>query len=168
MRGDRRLNFVKKWFGRAKKTEDPFDRFFYLWIALVVSAQHLVRGSCESDRERVIDYFWYNKENVLKVLSEHNDIMNRLAHRRGTRFGNPIIDAGEDLREKFRRLSDHYLRNHPLSSEEKVEIVAELLNRIRNNLFHGHKIYDDQEDISLLELVNPLLFDVLQICEPVG
>lgn len=166
MRGDRRSTFVKKWFGRAKKTEDPFDRFFYLWIALVVAAQRLVRGNGENDRERVVDYFLYNKESVLQVLNNHNEIMHQLGRRRGTKYGNPIIDAGEELREKFEKLSNHYLRNQPLDAEEKVEIVAELLNKIRNNLFHGHKVYDDREDISLLGMVNPLLFEILQRCEP--
>jgi hypothetical protein len=89
-----------------------------------------------------------------------------LARRRGTNYGHPIVDTGNpQLRDKFSKLAAHYTQDHSLSEEELVETVAELLNKIRNNLFHGVKVYDDREDIVLLELVNPVLLTILRNCE---
>jgi hypothetical protein len=47
---DRRATFIKKWFQRAVKTDDAFDKFIYSWIALVIAAQ------------RFRTYRGYNKE----------------------------------------------------------------------------------------------------------
>ena len=52
-----------------------------------------------------------------------------------------------------------------LPDEHMVECVGEVVNRIRINLLHGFNVYDDQEDIELLKLVNPILHDILQSCE---
>jgi hypothetical protein len=40
------------------------------------------------------------------------------------------------------------------------------LNKVRNNVFHGIKIYDDRDDVRVLKLVNPILREILQACEP--
>lgn len=46
-----------------------------------------------------------------------------------------------------------------------VIAIGELFNKIRNNLFHGVKVYDDSEDIELINTVNPILLEILEICE---
>jgi len=169
---DRRLTFVKKWFQRAAKANNPFDKFIYLWIALVVAAQRLRTRigapfrENDTDREKILDYFRANSYKVSKALQGNQDSMVKLAQRRGTNYGNPIVDTGNpELRYKFSRLAAHYAQSGHLPEEELVETIAELLNKIRNNLFHGVKVYDDREDIALLELVNPLLLEILQKCE---
>ena len=92
--------------------------------------------------------------------------MAELARRRGVARGHPIIDTVNDsLRAKFENLVAHYLKNQLLPAAEHVDAVGELLNRIRNNLFHGTKVYDDREDIAVLELVNPVLISILRECE---
>jgi hypothetical protein len=39
--------------------------------------------------------------------------------------------------------------------------TAEMINHVRNNLFHGAKAPDDEADRDLLEHVNPILLSVL-------
>lgn len=169
---DRRLTFVKKWFQRAVKADDPFEKFFFLWIALIVAAQRIrTRNGTpfrenDTDREKVLDYFRVNSHNVSQALQENQDRMVRLAQRRGTNYENPIVDTGNpELQDKFSKLAAHYIQNCHLPEEKLVEIVAELLNKIRNNLFHGGKVYDDREDIALLDLMNPVLLEILRKCE---
>jgi hypothetical protein len=73
---DRRLTFAKKWFQRAVRTNDPFDRFIYLWIALVIAAQRF-RTHCgyfregDTDREKILDYFGANSRHIFHVLQEN-------------------------------------------------------------------------------------------------
>lgn len=164
---------MKKWFQRGEKAHDPFDRFFCLWIALIVAAQRLRthRGvpsrRNNSDRKKVLDYFRANSHNVLQALQENHDSMLKSARRRGTNYGHPIVDIGnQKLRDKFSRLVAYYTQDAGLSQADLVETVAALLNKIRNNLFHGVKVYDDREDVELLELVNPVLRAILRKCEP--
>jgi hypothetical protein len=95
-----------------------------------------------------------------KVLEDNNDLMLKLAKRRGTRYGNP------NLREIFLRLSNHYKEGAFISDQDLINSVGELFNKIRNNLFHGVKNYDDREDFELINLINPILLQILEICEP--
>ncbi len=171
MAEDRRITLVKKWFKRAVKTDDPFDRFIYLWITLVVAAQRFRTHSGyfregDTDREKILDYFHANSSHIFRALQENQDSMVGLARRRGTNYGNAIVDTGNrELRDKFSKLATHYTQNCFLRQEELVETLAELLNKIRNNLFHGVKVYDDREDIALLELVNPVLISIVRHCK---
>jgi hypothetical protein len=120
----------------------------------------------DTDREKVLAYFAGNAEKVSQVLRENEEILRRLASRRGTRHRGWIVDTGNrGLQTKFRRLSAHYLSGAPLAATEAVDALAELLNRIRNNVFHGIKVYDSREDLELLNLVNPLLQQILVRCE---
>jgi hypothetical protein len=43
--------------------------------------------------------------------------------------------------------------------------TAELVNHIRNHMFHGVKDPDDLADQALIERVNPILIGVLAACE---
>ena len=74
---DRRMTFVKRWFNHAEDATDPFDRFFSLWIALIVAAQlertkmGIPRKKGDTDRKYVLDYFKHNSDKVLRVLDRN-------------------------------------------------------------------------------------------------
>lgn len=165
MATDRRLTFIRKWVRRAESAKDPFDAFFSIWIALIVAAQRLrtqlgtpFRHEDDDDRQRVLDYFRVNQDRILAALREHEARMIKLAHRRGTQHANPIVGTGNaELRRRFARLAAHYTQGQRLSNDELARNVAELFNKIRNNVFHGIKVYDDRDDIEVLEQVNPVL-----------
>ncbi|GBC96762.1 hypothetical protein HRbin16_02571 [bacterium HR16] len=168
---DRRVTFVSKWLRRARQAKDEFDRFFSAWIALVVAAQSIRDSSGrhpeeDSDRQRVVSYFLVKKDKVMRALEKCQTEMMWLASRRGTTYGNSIIDTGnQDLRDRFARLSRHYIDGEAMQEDELVTTVAELLNKVRNNVFHGGKVYDDKEDLKLLKNVNPVLLAVLEESE---
>lgn len=171
---DKRLTYIKKWIHRASKTEDVFDQFFCLWIAAVIAARRFGTqhpelsppGDENGDRNKVIAYFSGNCEHVVEALNENKPNMMRLARRRGTDYHGPIVDTrNPDLRRKFDRLVAHYTQSPILPRRELAEVVGELLNKIRNNVFHGVKVYDDAEDVALLKLVNPILRAILRRCE---
>ncbi len=173
MARQKQLELARGWFEKAQGTQDPFDRFYSLWIALVAAANYLRTNSGfpfranESDRELVVDYFKARSDMVCDALRMCEPNMVRVARRRGSHYRDPVVDTGNpELREKLRKLGNHYAGGQSLSREELAEFVAELLNRVRNNLLHGEKDYDDQGDRELLELVNPVLSAILCTCEP--
>lgn len=168
---DRRA-FIQRWRDRASSGIDPFDEFFSLWLALVISARPSLQAEdfAAADPERC---------SVLRLAAEHRDTMFReidsckdelawLAHRRGTVLGLPIVDVHEfvrkadHLRRLFATLSDHYLGNGASEPGLIVDAVIELLNHVRNNLFHGLKNPDDVDDRQLIERLNPILHAVLK------
>ena len=162
-----RDTFIRKWWTRGHQESDPFDRFFYCWIAAVVAAnRYPMWGDSDTDRERFLSYLREHEPEVLDVLRTQSDLMTKLARRRGTRHGNPIVDTGSaELRAMFGRLSMHYTGRGGMSDSDLVEAVGELLNKIRHTLFHGGKLYDDREDIDLLGLVNPILDQIVRDSE---
>lgn len=52
-----------------------------------------------------------------------------------------------------------------MPEEDRVVAVAELLNEVRNNVFHGINVYYDREDLDLLRHLNPLLLTGLEASE---
>lgn len=158
---DKRLIYSKKWFEKGIKTEDPFDKFIYLWIALVIAAQYS-RVSGDSDREKIVNFFRGRSSLIFNVIKKHHESMVKLAQRRGSKYKGPIVDTGNpELQAKFSKIVDFYTGEIRLSEDVFVGYVGELLNKVRNNLFHGGKVYDDREDIALINLVNPVLQEVI-------
>ncbi|MEW6441272.1 MAG: hypothetical protein AB1640_10105 [bacterium] len=166
----RRRDFVQRWLEKARKAEDPFDRFFYAWIALVAAAQRqrtqtgIPFREIYADREKVLEYFAAKRSNVLQVLKDNRQRLHKLACRKGARFAKPVIDTRSlRLRGIFSDFSAHYTHRMPMTEEQLVEATGEVINKIRINLFQGTS--DDSEDIELLELVNPILLQILESCE---
>jgi hypothetical protein len=64
------------------------------------------------------------------------------------------------------KLRTHCDKREVVGDHELVESMVEVLDRVRNNLFHGRKIYDDKDDLKVLEAANPILLEILNRCEP--
>src|SRR5207245_10416427 len=115
---DRRVIFVTKWLRWSREATDELHRFFSAWIALVVAAQR-IRDSLgrppeeDSDRQRVVDYFLAKKADVMRAVGRHKEEMRWIAHRRGTRHTNAIVDTGNpNLRDLLTQLSRYYVAGH--------------------------------------------------------
>ena len=154
MATDRRIEFSQNWFRRAHDSSDPFDRFFYAWIALVVAAKRI--SNRREDRGKILEYFSYNHHKVLKAMESNLEHWKALASRRSNR----IVTTGN-----FRRLSEHFREINSLPQNELVCEAGRFLNHVRNNLFHGEKVYESHDDNELLQLVNPILLTILKECE---
>lgn len=173
MTSDRRADFVSRWFKKALGDKDHFDRFFSLWIALTVAAKKWCddtgAGSRrDRDGKRVERFLKGNQRGVLGIMDAHDKEMRALATRRGRRRGMPVLDIDpehpryEELMGKFERFSRHYGSRMRLPDPDKVDALVEILREVRNNTFHGVKVYDAREDVGLLRLVNPVLEDVIR------
>jgi len=127
----------------------------------VIAAQYS-RASGDSDREKIVNFFRGRSSLIFNVIKKHHESMVKLAQRRGSKYKGLIVDTGNpELQAKFSKIVDFYKGKIHLSEDVFVGYIGELLNKIRNNLFHGGKIYDDREDIALMNLVNPVLQDMI-------
>ena len=122
----------------------------------------------DTDRKKVRYYFERHSREILGALEQNKLGMQALARRRGSRYGNFILDTGDpDLRDLFRHLSQIYNVNTTESEPDSktVSAVSELLNKVRNNVFHGRKVPDNAGDIAVLNLVTPILISIIEACE---
>jgi len=165
---DLRYQAAKRWFERGGAERDPFDVFFYLWIALIIAARYGAQREPEdADLVTIKEYFTLNRDRVLLALKEDDTVVERLRKRRGTDGGKVVETWGRGGQRMCRRQEfDKFACTYDeLTDLEKLHTIAEILNQVRNNLFHGRKLYDDKQDRELLELVNPLMKSILRNIE---
>lgn len=167
MARDGRSERLKKWFRRAEAEQDIFDRYIYGWLALGLAASIHETASgkrFETDRERVNDYLKNHANDVEDAARIEKSNIASLSMRTGTRNG-VIVDGPQRLQEHCKRFRRKTLGQGTCSAEEFAESTAEILNKVRNNLFHGEKVYDDATDRDLLQSATPLLLAIISACE---
>ena len=76
-----------------------------------------------------------------------------------------VVGSVDRHRERRRSWQQHWLGEDPLVPTEAAKLFAHVAYDIRNNLFHGHKIYDDSGDREVLEHLWPVIGDVLSRIE---
>jgi len=166
-----RSSFIQRWCDRAPANDDPFDEFFSLWIALVICARPLLQpldfDRIDTDRRAVLKLSAAFSESMFREIDSCQDDLNWLAKRKGTHRGDPIVDVHDfkrapGLRNLFHVLAAHYSGGNKAKPGRVVEAVVELLNHVRNNLFHGVKDPDDIDDRELLTRLNSLLRAILR------
>lgn len=166
MAHDRRSEHLKKWFRKAEAEEDVFDRFIYGWLALALAASiHETRlgERFEKDSKRVVNYLQTRADDVEAAVRKETQSAVTLSKRMGS--GNGVIVDGWPLQKHGKRFRRKVLGQGTCSPIEFAESTAEILNKVRNNLFHGVKVYDDAEDRALLESATPLLLTIVATCE---
>lgn len=165
---DLRYQVAERWFKRGIAEVDPFDAFFCLWIALIIAARYgTQRDPEDADLGTIKEYFTSNHDRMLLALKEEDMVIRQLQKRRGTEGGKVVEAYGREQQRKYRRQKfDRFACAYEeLTDSEKLDIIAEILNQVRNNLFHGRKLYADRQDLELLELVNPLMKSILKKIE---
>ena len=164
--------FVGRWVARANEAEEPFDQFFCLWIALVIQARpqldpQQLNGD-DTDRAAVLRLSQAHADAIFTSLTQVSGELRWLAARKGTVRGDPIVDVHDcarhrdHLRTRFRWLAEHYSGIRQCKSGLIVEAVAELMNHVRNNLFHGIKDPADVDDQELVQHLVPVVRAVLR------
>ena len=126
----------------------------------------------DTDRKAVIKYFESRAERVVKVLTALPDNTAWLAARRGKGTQKPILDvypsSPEHLRQEFDTLAQVWSGQKTRKPRWVAKALAEVLNHIRNHMFHGLKNPDDAADQELVKHVNPILLGVLELSPDVG
>ena len=160
-----------EWFengNRALERGNLFESFIYLWISWVVACK-VHRGNNYAftpnleDSKVVSGWAEGESREVVRIIESHLILLAPLGKRKGSKYGNAIVDSSVRLQEKFTRLSDYF--NNEYVYENKRQLAtdfAELVNKVRNNLFHGGKMYSSQEDRELLSVILPALKEIAQ------
>jgi hypothetical protein len=166
-----RDKILRDWFIKGElemKQGNYFEAFIYLWISWVIGCKiyvslNLYRDISKknfTDREDVIDWCTNNPELIVQIIQQHKNSLAYLGKRKGDRYGDPIIDASLNLSRYFFILQKYFNNEHQYRRKKELAThFAELLNKIRNNLFHGDKTYNEESDLELIKSVLPVLYD---------
>jgi hypothetical protein len=172
---DSRDEIILSWFQNGEKAlvkNNLFEAFIYLWIAWVVSCKRFndsnfqndyVYENKDTDRDEIKRYCITSFLRINEILKLHKDSLNFLANRKGSNYKMPIIDVKGKLNRIFNDLSRDLNGEIDLTERQRAEYFAELLNKIRNNLFHGDKVYDDANDRELIRHTVYILRDFVKL-----
>lgn len=170
---DQREQIMYEWFEKgeeAYKNKNDFEAFIYLWISWVVACKINLGNNKPypsyvqkdlDDRKIITEWCKNYAPELRNCISNNMKYLKPLGNRVGSHFRNPIVDSSKNLQEKFTKLSSFFNGNEIYKYDDELTVdFAELLNKIRNNLFHGNKSYDNRDDKLLLEAVLPALKDI--------
>lgn len=165
------------WWRYAKdfaKKSDEYGAFFAAWIALIILTKDYEAQYCSGlrqkpgDKQSVECCFTHGEELILSAIHDSKLAENR--NRLSSRHGGEIIrHAQQDKFSKNSLVKLAQIWNEGLSDNFSELIgVRELLLQVRNGLFHGGKMYNDDatnrenDDRQLLSDLNPILFKIIE------
>lgn len=166
-----RDKILKDWFRKGemeKNKENYFEAFIYLWISWVIGCKifvslNIFRDTAQknyTDRDDIIDWSKDYSAFVVDTIKKHKNSLEYLGKRNGSKYGDPIIDASPRLSSYFSSLKRYFNNEFQYKNEKELAVhFVELLNKIRNNLFHGDKTYNEKSDLELIKSVLPVLYE---------
>ncbi len=178
-----RYSFANEWFSKGDHliskyeiTEEPgllFEAYIYLWISLTVSVKQYwacdgrkfnsQHGKIATDKQEIRAWAKQFNSRIYDLLQENRELLEELSMRKGSETNNPVMDSNGDAVYHLNAFSDYWLNN---TNQSRIEIVAtfiDILNRVRNNLFHGGKSFSNEQDIEILRLACPLLRELSKL-----
>lgn len=109
---------------------------------------------------------WLFQDRIFQLMNDNRYLLEELSEQYGVETINHIMDSkGENTRINQQVFSDYWLGNVTISVQKKelVITIIDILNRVRNNLFHGEKSFDNQRDIQLLKATCPILCKIAKL-----
>ena len=172
-----RVKNAINWWRYAKdfaKKPDEYGAFFAAWIALIILTKDYEAQYCSNlsrkpgDKQSVECFFSRGGELILSAIHDSKLAENR--SRLSNRHGGEIIrNVQQDRHSKKSLVTLAQIWNKGLSDNFNELIgVRELLLQVRNGLFHGGKMYNDDatnrenDDRQLLSDLNPILFKIVE------
>ena len=166
---------MQDWYKKGEdsfNTGNEFESFIYLWISWVVACKihlgnnrqyNLIVQKDMDDRKIIVDWCKQNSDKVLELIVVNINTLGALKNRYGSYYRNPIVDSSKVLQDKFTNLQGYLNGNYEyIDYKDLAADLAELINKVRNNLFHGGKSYDNREDIFLIKSLLPIMKDLTQ------
>lgn len=182
-----RISLSKDWYNRGvqlleeyKRNDEPrllFEAYIYLWISLTVAAKQYcasagqkfdnANGEKATDKDEILHWALKCRANqIMSMLQNNEDLVLDLCERNGSETDQPIMDAQSEKTINYHKEFIKYWQGDARYSSQSqiVQTFILILNRVRNNLFHGAKSFRIEGDIEMLKLTSPLLKNVSKLC----
>jgi hypothetical protein len=143
---------------------DDFEKFIFLWLCFVITLKawasnngvHTTRTDEPDDGWFVNEYFRRRHADKLVEIFEKTPTHLHLATRKCEQ-GDYVVQSTKSDQEYFSELYRHYKQHAPMPMGRRAQAIGRVLKAIRNNLFHGEKCYDSNDDQQLVEFATPIL-----------
>ncbi len=146
-----RKDFAKKSLEKSKGfNDDQLIKFVILWIGL--NALYDDANSGEHEAEKV-NYFFQQHEGKIREIIHKRE--NELQELQKVIQDYPLQHERIYQFLRSRRAIFNYQHSH------SVKHLSELLNKIRNNMFHAVKDWEEEAEQKLVATINPILEDIL-------
>ena len=149
-------NYVSKCLERVDSDSlenDAMLRFTILMLAFNAKYANL-RGSDNgvgNDVSKLKSLFQANSQKVRQILAERNSQLQKLAE---------YIANTEQHSELNKDLVTR--RGFLNSRNPDLNDFAGFVMKVRNNMFHAMKMWDENEELKLLDVLNPVLRDIIE------
>lgn len=182
-----RFSLSKDWYTRGaqlleeyNRNDEPrllFEAYIYLWISLTVATKQYcasagekfdnANGQKATDKDEILHWALKCRSNqIMSMLQNNEDLILDLCERNGSETNQPIMDTQSEQTINYHREFIKYWQGDSRYSKPSqiVETYILILNRVRNNLFHGAKSFRIESDIEMLTLTCPLLKNTAKLC----
>ena len=182
-----RNSLARDWFDRGVQLLDEYDRnsearllfeaYIYLWISLTVASKEYCardgkrfnnsNGQKTTDKEEILHWaLKCRKSQLMSMLKDNESLILELCERNGSETNSPIMDVESDTVVDYHKEFIRFWNGETRFTEHSsiVSTFILILNRVRNNLFHGGKSFRVEGDIELLEFTCPLLKNTTKLC----
>ena len=181
-----RGEFAREWYNKGelllKKHEQDndtgllFESYIYLWIALTVAAkeycacagQDFKKNNNEksTDKDEILHWAKVRTKQIIEILKEHEQDILELCSREGSKTKLPIMDfESKDVLNHHNNFISYWEgQNKYIEPKKIVQTFILILNRVRNNLFHGGKSFSVESDCEILRITCPILKRITLEC----
>lgn len=145
-----RVEFAKASIQKSKAfTEDPLIEFVILWIGL----NALYNDGEGREDEKFERYMLENNDLIKDVISKEQKTFVSLVEFVGNSYQHTRLN-------EFIRSRKAFLKP---DSKDSAEHFRQLIYKIRNNMFHSEKPWNQEDEATLLKMVNPVIEQLLSM-----
>lgn len=182
-----RGKFAREWYKKGeillneyqKDSRDSgllFESYIYLWIALTVAAKEYCACDGEdfkknnndksTDKEEILYWAKVRTKQIIEILKEYEQDILELCSREGSKTKLPIMDfESKDILNHHNNFISYWEgQNKYIEPKKIVQTFILILNRVRNNLFHGGKSFSVESDCEILRITCPILKRITLEC----
>ncbi len=152
-----------------------FESYIYLWISLTVAAKEYCacdgkqfstyNNETSTDKDEILYWAKVRNKKILENLKNYEQDILELCSRVGSETASPIMDVNGDKIIEFHNDFISYWKDQNKHKEFGiVKTFILILNRVRNNLFHGGKNFSVESDCEILRLTCPILKGITSEC----
>lgn len=146
-----RKGFAKKSLEKAEGfNDDPLIKFVILWIGLNALYDDSKYGIHEP--EKVNGLFQENGEKIREIIHKREQELQELQ-----KVIQKYPQQHDKINQFLRSRGAIFNYNHP----DAIKHLSELLNKVRNNMFHAAKDWKEEAEQKLIATINPIVEDIL-------
>jgi hypothetical protein len=146
-----RTDFAKKSLEKSKGfNEDQLIKFVILWLGLNALYDDPYYGKGEA--EKVKYFFQQNERTIREIIHKREKELQEMQK---------VIQDHPQQHEKIYQFLQSRRALFNYKHSDSVTHLRELLNKVRNNMFHAVKDWEEVSEQKLISTINPILEDIL-------